>query len=876
MDNELTIIFLKWLNRKPTDTERTEYIHKLLYGELTISAIEELLKGIDAMTLPIKYDASMHESEIVPTSRSAYDGVVLSNGKLYVKSSHVPFEAGASEITTGYNVEEMSYHNTNTIHGFKYSAIKFVSDDDRHFIKNVVQRLNMHTAFLSTSYTTHYPALTSTETEYTFNVTHEQRALQQYPYCFLNSVVVTNVGSEDANVVLHHVHEPSGYNLADVNHALNIVNNKYIYVSSGVDKYRKTDVHAGTIYKFSATDGNLFNISFLNETISKLALYLKAGESISFHAITCMMSTHDFLNPPSEIQRILLNIYDDNLVFDHNQKWLAIWNTGNITLSKKNHIPNNELSAANENVELYQRNIKFSLYNIFTLLRNDVNVDMNVLNLSAVDKDGEIFWNAEMFLIPVLLILNPSYAKVLLDFRYKQMEFAKNVASVYKRKGCQYPYKEDISRYKDVFWSPDETTVGFNTALVGINTWNYYKVTQDKYWLTNKGYPMLQNCARFFASLFDRVTFQLKAMRTIGGDDEENNALTRYLAITVMRYYIEASYEILFQHDSDIKDLYDHLKPHMVPLVNEIVMSNSVDLPNTVTIRKNAKYEVEFVNTLTNNILAVNINDINTKKFKVRSDQSYTIHMHNNVFVNFYDKNKNKTTLDDMVNKSVLYSTEEGFSDGHVEINGLKLCTIEIGGRLYPDVFIITDNDNVLNNLISRPSVTTDAIDSPNKLLETHMILMHFYSRMLFKSINPVSKVEMIKDNLMFYKPTVANTKSNMIMGNLQCLLAQELGLQSEKKYYIDLFDKNLQKLFSNENDDLTTPWGNHNEHILFVFNVLTSMLKFRIKGSISDKRLYTEPFAVEKELGGSVMPKFWGSMHVTFNSQTVTVPNSM
>ena len=127
---------------------------------------------------------------------------------------------------------------------------------------------------------------------------------------------------------------------------------------------------------------------------------IEAGTTATFDVILGMMTTADFDKPELELSRILTTIKDENLVADHNAKWVDIWNTANIMISKRTDIDPNELDEANRSVNTFQRNIKYSLYNIFSILRDDVNVDMNVLNLSALDKDGEIFWNAELFLVP--------------------------------------------------------------------------------------------------------------------------------------------------------------------------------------------------------------------------------------------------------------------------------------------------------------------------------------------------------------------------------------------------------------------------------------------------------------------------------------------
>lgn len=867
MDKELTILYLKLLNRKPSSVELKDYLNKLINGELSIHDIENILKNDAPLTF--KYDPSLYEIQVDPLSTDTYDGAILSNGKLFVKSGKTPEECGVSEITSVYNEEELGYHNTNMIQAFKFiGLIFFFTDTVKPVLSNLVQRLNIHTAYFEMSYDINHKI---DDVPCSMQVKQQLRALRQYPYCFLNTITITNTCEVKSEIELFHVHEQSGLNLTGISHSIDMLNNNYIYSSSGSDIYRNMVIHVGSLYKVS--DSSTLNSISLNESDGKniIKLSLEVGQSVSIDIITCMMTSMDFDNPNAEIRRILINIMDDNLVLDHNKEWMSIWNTSNLSISKKTDIPIEKINLANESINIYQKNIKFSLYNVFSILRDDVNVDRNILNLSAVDSDGEIFYNAEMFLIPILLLLNPSYARVLLDFRYKQIEFAKNVASVYKHKGAQYPYREDISKYKDVFWSPDKPSVAFNTGLIGINTWNYYRVSKDKYWFLEKGFVILQNCARYFHSLFDDE-YKLISVQTIGGFNENDNALSRYLAITVFRFYIEACYECNYNVDENIYELYNNLKNNVVDLIDEYVSSVTPNMPLRISIQKDQNNNIEIYATDTNTLLGVNISSINGNQLKVVSDSIYTINISGNVFLKFYDRSNKKIELDDLLSRTILYSSDHGFSDGNIEIEGSKLSSFEDGTVMFNDVFFTNDEDITLHNIINRPE---SVIDTPNKILETHLILMNYYSRMFFKSINPVSKVEIIKNNIIRFKPTSQDINSKLIVNNLDCLLAQELGLRNDQNLYINKFNEDIEQIFSNKNIYISKPWGNHSSHVLFIFNLLTSMLKFKIKGSISDKRLYTEQFGVYRDFGGCVMPEYWKAVTITYDTKTLIVPNT-
>lgn len=874
MDKELTIIYLKALKRKPSDDEEKEYLEKLVRGEITLNEIEnELIVNTEDVllnnNLNIKYEASLHEIEIEPLLTNLYDGVILSNGKICVKSSQLPNKGSRTEITTSYSADELGSYNNNLIQGFTFTGFNFFNKDSiESSITNLVQRLYTYTAYLEITYD-----VVNIVDNTILKIKQEQRALRQYPYCFLQRCIITNPSDTETEFELYHINEPSSVNLSNIKYRIDIINEEPILISTGSDITRDVNVFTSSIYLFSNefTKKSIIGLQD-DDGQNMLKLSIPAHTTATLEIITAMMTSSDFSDPLKQLSNILISIKDDNLISDHNKEWISIWNTSNISISKKTDIESNELIEATKSIQLYQRNIKYSLYNIFSIIRNDINVDNNLLNLSVIDRDGEIFWNAEMFLIPILLILNPSYAKVLLDFRYKQMDLAKNIALAYKHKGSQYPYRENIANYKDIFWAPSKPAVAFNTGLIGINTWNYYRVSNDKHWLLEKGFIILKNCARYFQSLFDS-NYLLKEVHTISGVDEENNSLTRYLGINTIRYYIESCYITGFNVDIEIFELYNNIKNNLVSLTNSVTISNNIVLPTNVTIKKNIRNGIYLCNTITDEFIGNKFSKFVGRKLLIVDDTQYTFSIDTNVFINFYDSNNIKLNFSDLINHKVMFSSEYGFNDGYIIVLGSKLCSYETETSFESNIFINTDTDITLNNIITRPQ---SVLNTSKNLLETHMIMMFFYSKSFFNSINPVSKIDIIKDNNIYYKSVDDNLESKLIVSNLDCLLAQEMGVNIEKIYYINKFDNDIENIFNNKDNHLTLPWGNHNNHILFIFNLLTSMFKFRVKGAVSDHRLQIEPFLISREAGYCTMPKYWSYADVIYNKNNIIISNNI
>ena len=123
------------------------------------------------------------------------------------------------------------------------------------------------------------------------------------------------------------------------------------------------------------------------------------------------------------------------------------------------------------------------------------------MGLSSDIYGGHIFWDAEVWMMPALLVQHPEYAKSVVDYRFKTLTQAKKNAAAHGFKGAEYPW-ESADTGKEL------APAGFDrerhiTADVGWAAWQYYLWTGDKAYLTKEGGPILTACADYWVS---RVT----------------------------------------------------------------------------------------------------------------------------------------------------------------------------------------------------------------------------------------------------------------------------------------------------------------------------------------------------------------------------------
>jgi len=126
---------------------------------------------------------------------------------------------------------------------------------------------------------------------------------------------------------------------------------------------------------------------------------------------------------------------------------------------------------------------------------------------------AHVFWDSDTWIFPVLLLLNPERAQPIVDFRYRTLAPAQARARAHGYQGAMYPWESDPENGTDqtphsaVLLADTEIHV---TADVAIAQWQYYLASHDREWLRTRGWPVIREVARFWAS---RSTYNPRARR---------------------------------------------------------------------------------------------------------------------------------------------------------------------------------------------------------------------------------------------------------------------------------------------------------------------------------------------------------------------------
>ncbi len=171
--------------------------------------------------------------------------------------------------------------------------------------------------------------------------------------------------------------------------------------------------------------------------------------------------------------------------------------------------------------------------------------------------NGHVFWDAELWMYPAVLVLHPEIAKSMVEYRFQRLEAAKRNAFSKGYKGAMYPWESAETGVEETpVWALSGPFEHHITACVAIAAWNYYCVTQDKNWLREKGWPILSATADFWASRVERNGPGKYDIKNVVAADEwaenvDNNAFTNAAAKANLQFATEAAKLLNIAADPD-------------------------------------------------------------------------------------------------------------------------------------------------------------------------------------------------------------------------------------------------------------------------------------------------------------------------------------
>ena len=432
-----------------------------------------------------------------------YVGATAANGEIGIRLGRNPMEVEnvycASLVADGSALDVSRL--LTSINPFD---LKFISKDGSGLAAaEVDQTIDMRRAVHSSEIS--YPGI---------KVTYEMRALRSLPHAGMVRVGVTADRPVDFFVVNRH-EVPAAYgDNAKADRRVIGVEGGRLSMNRSAAPFNGGKETVVVMSAFAADGSGLTPVS-----PDTLRVSLGKGQQVAFDLFGVICTSSEYRDPWNEAERQLIYALregGDRLIGKHEGLWADLWK--------------NEVSAGGD--EELTRQARFALYNIYSNLLPGSRRSLAPLGLTGPGYFGHIFWDAETWMYPVVLYLNPGLAKDMINYRVDGLDAARVRARAHGYRGAMFPWESDVCGEESTptfaLTGPLEHHI---TADVANAAWDYFEATSDTLWLREEGYPLIKDCADFWASRAVRNLDGSYSIRNVVGADEyavsvDDNAFT--------------------------------------------------------------------------------------------------------------------------------------------------------------------------------------------------------------------------------------------------------------------------------------------------------------------------------------------------------------
>ncbi|SKD00869.1 Trehalose and maltose hydrolase (possible phosphorylase) [Chitinophaga ginsengisegetis] len=528
---------------------------------------------------------------------SAYYGITAANGMIGIVSSPEPFKVKDVVLAGAFDLYGRG-RVSNFLKSFNLLNMYLEVDGKRVDAKSVTnfqQSLDMRYAGFTTSFDVTDKAFVKT-TYY---------ALRHLPFTVLMDVEVT--AKKDITI--------TGASLMEAPDALRDVQNYYneidrphtsisLLTSSARSPTGKLLMCASNTFLFAEPHGRepkvIHEMWDNNMHGMKFSRTVKAGETYRYSLAGSSITSAQHNDPLNEAERMTLYAKlegRDRLISFHNKAWDELW--------KSDIVIDGDAQA--------QQDVHSMMYHLYAFIREGTGYSLSPMGLSGLGYNGHVFWDADLWMFPALLVLHPELARNMVEYRYERLEAARRNAFAHGLRGAMFPWESAESGEEETpVWALSGPFEHHITADVALAAWNYYQVTQDRKWLKEKGWLILSATADFWSSRVERNGPGKYEIKNVVAADEwaenvDNNAFTNAAAKANLYAAIEAAKILGETPGADWKNVADN-----IPILK---------LGNGVT-KEHATYNGEGIKQADVNLLAYPLKEI-TDAGQIKKDLDY-------------------------------------------------------------------------------------------------------------------------------------------------------------------------------------------------------------------------------------------------------------
>lgn len=553
---------------------------------LTILTVSALLRAQDPWKIAV--------NTINPNN---YYGVTVANGMIGIVSSPEPFKVKDVVLAGAYDL-----YGRGRVSNFlrSFNLLNMRMDIDGHSvggsdITGMRQELDMRKA----SFTTSFDYSDKATVSYTYY------SLRQLPYTVLMDVTIT--AKKDISITPASVMEAPDA-LKDVQNYYNEIDRPHVTISlltsTAKSPTGKLLMCASNTFLFGEAHGTeprvIHEMWDNNMHLMKFTKKIRAGETYRFSIAGSSITSAHHEDPLNEAERATIFARlegRDRLLEFHTRAWDELW--------KSDIVIDGDAQA--------QQDVHSMMYHLYAFTREGTALSPSPMGLSGLGYNGHVFWDAELWMYPALLVLHPELAKSMVEYRFERLDAARRNAFSKGFKGAMFPWESAGTGVEETpVWALSGPFEHHITACVAIAAWNYYCVTQDKTWLREKGWPILSATADFWASRVERNGPGHFDIKNVVAADEwaenvDNDAFTNAAAKANLKFATDAAAILGVTPDPDW-----------------MVVANNIPIlkfPDGVT-KEHLAYTGEGIKQADVNLLAYPLKEVTDPK-DIQKDLSY-------------------------------------------------------------------------------------------------------------------------------------------------------------------------------------------------------------------------------------------------------------
>ena len=526
-----------------------------------------------------------------------YYGITVANGMIGIVSSPEPFKVKNVVLAGAYDLYGRG-RVSNFLNSFNLLNMYLEINGKRvgaGNISNFKQQLDMeHAAF-----TTSFDYGDEASIKYTYY------SLRQLPFTVLMDVSI--IAKKQITVTGASVMEAPDA-LKDVQNYYNEIDRPHVTISlltsTAKSPTGKLQLCASNTFLFNEAHGQeprvIHEMWDNNMHLMKFSKSIAAGQTYKYALAGSSITSAHNADPLNEAERLTMFAKlegVDRLIQYHNNAWNELWKS----------------DVKIEGDDQAQQDVHSMLYHLYSFSRAGTSYSPSPMGLSGLGYNGHVFWDADLWMFPALLVLHPEIAHSMVEYRFERLTEAKRNAFAHGYKGAMFPWESADSGVEETpVWALSGPFEHHITADVALAAWNYYCVTQDKDWLREKGWPILSSTADFWASRVERNGPGHYDIKDVVAADEwaenvDNNAFTNAAASANLRAATAAAKILGLKADADWEDVAQN-----IPVLK---------FPDGVT-REFAAYNGEGIKQADVNLLAYPLKTI-TDPGQIKKDLEY-------------------------------------------------------------------------------------------------------------------------------------------------------------------------------------------------------------------------------------------------------------